>query len=82
VAPIEERRNGEAGPGDFSVRRGAAPVVSNRNGALRVEYLSRGPQPARPALGRLTPSSTSGWPSTTAFRVSTGRSSGACRSPT
>ena len=53
VAPTEKRRNGEAGSGHFPVRRSAAPVVPHRDGAVRLECLSRGPQPARPALGRL-----------------------------
>ena len=77
VAPAAERRDGEAGSGHLSVRRSAAPVVPHRNGAVRLEHLPRGPQPARSSARPTTRSSTSAWPSTTAFRASTGRSSGA-----
>ena len=53
VAAAAKRRNGEAGSGHLPVRRGAAPGVPHRDGALRLEHRPRGPQPARSALRRL-----------------------------
>ena len=64
------------------LRRQPAPGVPARDGAVLREHRARGSQRARSAARRTTRSSTSGWPSTTAFRTSTAADSGACRSAT
>ena len=62
-------------------RQSAAGVPPGDRAVLR-EHHARGPQRARPAAARTTPSSTNGWPSTTEFRMSTAAASGASTSTT
>ena len=59
------------------LRRPAAPGDAPRGGAAVRHHRARGPQHRRPADAPTTPSSTSGWPSTTASRTSPAASSAA-----
>ena len=79
VAAAAKRRNGEAGSGHLPVRRGAAPGVPHRDRRSSSRASSAKTAACSICFRPTTPSSTSGWPSTTASRGSTARSSAASR---